>query len=148
MRDKCSTYSSTRLTRGTRVSWEADRTLQTDRDTEKTEPDSDIWHRVNNNSGSRQLDWEIWHGDSAADSFNNASVMTVCVCVWETVELTYRVTLGTVISGGSAGTGRSSSSGWASFSLLTSLSSGALKKCITGLSPWRPHKGHLCHFDA
>lgn len=52
--------------------------------------------------------------------------MTVCVC--KTVQLTYRVTLGTVISRGSAGTGGSGSSGWASFSLLTSLSSGALRK--------------------
>lgn len=34
----CSTYSCTRLTGGTRVSWEADRTLQRDRD-KKTEPD-------------------------------------------------------------------------------------------------------------
>lgn len=146
MWDKCSTYSSTGLTRGTRVSWEADRTLQTDRDTEKTEPDSDIWHRINNNSGSRQLDWEMRHGDSAADSFNNASVMIVWVCV--TAELTYRVTLGAVISGGSAGTGGSSSSGWASLSLLTNLSSGALENASQACHHEDHIMVHPCHFDA
>lgn len=48
------------------------------------------------------------------------------LCV--SVELTYRVTLGTIISRGSTGTGWSSSSGWAGFSFFTSLSSWALRK--------------------
>lgn len=76
-----STYSSARLSGGTRVSWEADRTLQTNWDNEETEHDSGVWHHVNNSSGSRQLDWERWHTD---DSSNNASVMvpSVRMCEW------------------------------------------------------------------
>lgn len=133
LRDKCSTYSSTRLTRGARVSWEADRTLQTHRGIEKSELASHIWHCVNNSCGRRKLDWEIWHNDAVAGSSNSASVMDACVFV----QLTYRVTLGTIISRGSTCTGGSSSSWGPSFSLLTRLSFRALRK----------YKSMSCHHE-
>lgn len=114
-RDKCRTYSSTRLTRGTRVSWEADRTLQTDRDTQRL-----IWTHIPDSVSTAALPYLILHQSWLS------VCLSVCVCV--SVELTYRVTLGTIISRGSAPTGGSSSSWWAGFSLLTRLSSGTLRK--------------------
>lgn len=145
LRDKCSTYSSTRLTRGARVSWEADRTLQTDRGIEKSELASHIWHCVNNSCSRRKLDWEIWHNDAVAGSSNSASVMEACVCFcaadiqgypWDHhlqgVHVHRRV---------------QQLPGAQFLPSHPSLLSGPKEIEINVLSPWRSHKSHPYYFD-
>lgn len=102
------TYSGTGLTRWTWVSWEADGTLQTERDN-KT-----LSCTVCCVTAAR-TQWAVqtWQRPSCA------------------IQLTYRVTLWTVISRRSSGAGGSSSSRWASISLLTRLSSEALSTNIS-----------------
>lgn len=133
--DKRSTYSSTRLTRGTRVSWEANRTLQRDWDSEKTELDSDIWHHVTTALAANSL----------TEKYDKVMLLLTALIMHKSqlclsLVLTYRVTLGTVISRGSAATGGSSSSRWAAFSLLSSLSFWALGK---NASQTCQHEDHI-----
>ena len=71
--------------------------------------------------------------DSSTEKYDTVMLLLTALIMHKSwlcvsVELTYRVTLGTIISRGSAATRGSSSSWWAGFSLLTSLSSWALGK--------------------
>lgn len=102
------TYSGTGLTRWTWVSWEADGTLQTERDNKTLSCTACC-------VTAARTQWAVQTRQRPS-------------CA---IQLTYRVTLWTVISRRSSGAGGSSSSRWASISLLTRLSSEALSTNIS-----------------
>lgn len=108
------TYSSTRLTRWTWVSREADGTLQTERDN-KTLSCTVRWRQL---EPSARIQWATQTQQWPSSA----------------IQPTYRVTLWTVISRGSSGTGGSSSTRWAAISLLTRLASEALSRNMSRVS--------------
>lgn len=114
---------------------------------------------------SRQEDWawlkhltscqqRLWQADSPTEKYDMVIMSVTALImpqswqrVWHAVQLTYRVALGTIISRRSAAAGRSSSSWWASLSLLTGFSSDALMKNASQACHRENHRGRSHHFD-